>query len=188
MMRRLLFVVFCVALLLGVALPAGAQEVVVTVEDLLESPEQYTVPGVPEVVVHGELVGDFGRRADGIVWAQLNGDAYAAVPLLAGGDLAGSNLGIGVRIPADLWPELADVAQAGGYRLRGPLVRLTGAWRYHDPARGDESYLDVTGIEVYSNPVLLVDEADWPPFVLGVLFLCAAVMIALSTRRRQRER
>ncbi len=186
-MKRLLVVASCAALLLGVALPAGAQEIVVTVEDLLDSPEEYSVSRVPEIVVHGELIGDFGQRPDGVVWAQLNGDAYAMAPLLAGGELAGPNLGIGVRIPADLWPELADLAEAGGYRLRGPLVRLTGAWRYHDPARGGESYLDVTGIEVYGEPALLEDRAGWLPFALGVFLLCAAAALALATRRREQE-
>ena len=187
-MRRLTIIALCAFLLLGVAPPAGAQEVVVTVADLLESPEEYSAPQVPEIVIHGELVGDFGKRSDGVVWAQLNGDAYATAPLLSGGELAGPNLGIGVRIPAELWPELEEVAQAGGYRLRGPLVRLTGAWRYHDPDRGGESYLYVTGVEVYDEPVLLVDEADWVPFLFGIFLLCGAVLVAVSNWRRQRER
>jgi hypothetical protein len=188
LMRRFSIVLGCVLIMLGLALPAGAQELVVTVEDLVDRPAEYAAPRVPEVVVHGELVGDFGRRPNGDVWAQLNGDAYATVPLLAGGELAGSNIGIGVRIPAALWPQLADVAQAGGYRLRGPLVRFTGEWRYHDPQRGGESYLEVTRIEIYDAPVLLVDDANWFPFVFGVLLLGTASLIMLATRRRQQGR
>jgi hypothetical protein len=150
----------------------------VTVADLLADPEAYR-----EVVVRGELVGDFGRRGDGTVWTQLNGDAYAEAPLLAGGSLAGANVGIGVRIPADVWPELD---QPGGYRARGPLVELAGVWRYHDPDRGGESYLDVTSLEVLEPPLALEEDMDWLPLGLGAGFLALAAAVGLAKRRRDR--
>jgi hypothetical protein len=147
-----------------------------TVADILAEPESYT-----RVVVRGELVGDFGRRDDGTVWVQLNGDAYADAPLLTGGSLAGANLGIGARIPAELWPGFDE---PGGYRARGPLVELQGMWRYHDPARGGESYLDVTGLELLEPPLALEEGIDWLPLGLGVGLLAIAGVVGLRIRRR----
>lgn len=157
------------------ASPAEVDEV--TVSALLADPEAYT--GGPVVVV-GELVGDFGRRSDGTVWTQLNGDPYAEAPLRAGGGLAGSNVGIGVRIPGDLWP---GFEQPGGYRFRGPVVELTGRWRYHDPGRGGESYLDVTALELLAPPSPLEEGVRWLPLGLGLGFLAAAVLGWVFLRR-----
>ena len=148
--------------------------------DLLADPEAYTTV---EVEVWGELVGDFGRRDDGTVWTQLNGDAYAESPLLGDGGLAGANLGIGVRIPAGLFP---DLDRPGGYRVRGPLVVLQGMWRYHDPDRGGESYLDVTGLEVLETSLALEEGVRWVPLGLGAGLLALAGLVALRTRRRAR--
>jgi hypothetical protein len=150
----------------------------VTVADLLADPEAHTTMAV---VVRGELVGDFGRRDDGTVWTQLNGDAYAEVPLLAGGSLAGANLGIGVRIPTELWP---GFDQPGGYRARGPLVELQGRWRYHDLDRGGESYLDVTGLELLEPPLALEEGVRWVALGLGAGLLALAAAVGLRTRRR----
>lgn len=150
----------------------------VTVADLLAEPEAYTTKGV---VVRGELVGDFGRRDDGTVWAQLNGDPYASAPLLAGGGLSGANLGIGVRIPAEVWLDLDD---PGGYRVRGPLVELWGKWQYHDPDRGGESYLAVVDLKVLEPALVLEEGVRWLPLGLGAGLLAAAGLVFLATRRR----
>ncbi len=186
--RRVLLVVLVMvaAGLLGWApLPATAAQTAeplhwdeVTVADLLADPEAYPTMGV---VVRGELVGDFGRRNDGTVWTQLNGDAYAEAPLLAGGSLAGANLGIGVRIPVELWPGFDE---PGGYWVRGPVVELRGMWRYHDPDRGGESYLDVTGLELIEPLLPLAEGVDWVPLGLGAGFLALALAVGLHTRRR----
>lgn len=183
--RRLLSVLAILAsALLGLAPGAVAQTAGpfrserVTVADLLADPEAYTTA---EVEVWGELVGDFGRRDDGTVWTQLNGDAYAESPLLGDGSLAGANLGIGVRIPAGLFP---DLDRPGGYRVRGPLVVLQGMWRYHDPDRGGESYLDVTGLELLETSLALEEGVRWIPLGLGAGFLALAGLVALRTRRR----
>lgn len=186
--RALALAALLAAVLLGAA-PAAAQEPAgagpspgveeVTVEDLLADPEAHTAT---PVLVRGELVGDFGERRDGTVWAQLNGDAYAEEPLRSGGSLAGANLGIGVRFPAGLWP---GFEQPGGYRVRGPVVELTGEWRYHDPGRGGESYLEVTGVVLLEEPLALEEGVRWLPLGLGLgLFGAAAVLGAVLRRRR----
>jgi len=183
--RRLLSaLVILMGACLGAAPPAAAQTAEpfhwdkVTVADLLADPEAYTTMGVE---VRGELVGDFGRRDDGTVWTQLNGDVYAETPLLEDGRLAGANLGIGVRIPAEL---CSDLDRPGGYRLRGPLVVLQGTWRYHDPGRSGESYLDVTGLELVEPPLALEERVRWVPLGLGAGLLAIAALVSLRTRRR----
>jgi hypothetical protein len=175
------------AALLGVwlaaAAPCAALEAspgAVTVEQILSAPSAYSGA---IVTVRGELVGDFGRRDDGTIWAQLNGDPYAEAPLRAGGSLAGPNLGIGVRVPAGAWPGLD---RPGGYRVRGPLVEVTGTWRYHDPGRGGESYLDVTLVVVIAPSLSVEGEGfRWLPLGLGAGLLAAAGALTLASRRRR---
>ena len=117
------------------------------------------------------------------MWTQLNGDPYAEAPLLSGGSLAGPNLGIGVRFPLEIWP---GFDRPGGYRVRGPVVELTGKWRYHDPERGGESYLDVTGVVLLAEPLALEGEGvRWLPLGLGLGFGGAAAAVALALRRRR---
>lgn len=189
MMRRFLLLPVLVIVVLVMSAPgaAGAEAMAatavepvhhdrVTVSDLLADPQAYE-----RVVVQGELVGDFGRRSDGTVWTQCNGDAYAGSPLREGGSLAGANVGIGVRIPADVWP---DLDRPGGYRYRGPIVELQGIWRYHDPARGGESYLDVTGLEVLEAARPLSEPMNWLPLGLGAGLLALTLAVGLATRRR----
>ena len=174
-MRRSLILTAAVVLVVIAALPvAAAAPPVVTVEELLADPAAYAAPEVPAITVRGELVGDFGRRSGGVVWTQLNGDAYVDAPLLEGGDLVGRNAGIGMRIPADAWPDLDD---PGGYRLRGPVVVVTGAWRYHDPGRGGESYLDVMTLVVERSAQPLHDHFDWVVCGLGAVLVVAAAVV-----------
>ncbi|MBN2113568.1 MAG: hypothetical protein JW785_05505 [Acidimicrobiia bacterium] len=160
---------------------AFAAPAAVTVAELLADPTAYAGEAV---VVRGELVGDFGERRDGTVWTQLNGDPYAEAPLLGGGSLAGANAGIGVRIPSEAWP---GFDRPGGYRLRGPVVEATGVWRYHDPARGGESYLDVTDLELIHEPLALEEEMPWLPLLLGFGLLGAAAAVAVAKRRRAED-
>ena len=172
-------------LMLLIALPAAAAGAPpVTVAELLADPSAYAAPEVPEITVRGELVGDFGRRPGGEVWVQLNGDAYVDSPLLDAG-LSGGNLGIGVRIPAELWPGFAE---PGGYRRRGPVVVLTGAWRYHDPGRGGESYLAVTALVVEQPARPLHDRVDWVVFGVGMALIAAAAALWQRHRSGQRVR
>jgi hypothetical protein len=123
------------------------------------------------VTVIGELVGDFGVRGDGTVWAQLNDDSYAERPLRETGTHEEGNTGIGVRFGADLGYDLSEV---GGYRLRGPIVAATGIWHHHDPDRGGESYLEVTAFELLEPARPLADPAFWPLWMVGIGLLLAA--------------
>jgi hypothetical protein len=162
-------------------IPSTAGAVETTVSDVLADPTAFTV-----VTVTGELVGDYGRRS-GFVWTQLNDDVYVEAPLLDDGALAGPNIGIGVRIPDSLF-ELAASQTPGGYRHRGPVVRLTGVWRYHDDDRGGESYLDVEGLELV-RPEQPLSEAIHPiPLIVGCVLAAAGAGIWLVDRRRVRFR
>ena len=161
----------------GGSVPAHLDEV--TMADLLADPESYSGQ---TVAVRGELVGDFGERADGTVWTQLNGDPYAEAPLRSGGGLAGPNLGIGVRFPEEVWPGFDS---PGGYRVRGPVVEVTGVWRFHDPDRGGETYLDATGVVLLAAPRALEEGVRWLPLALGLGFLGAAGAVTLAARRRR---
>lgn len=180
--RRLLPIPLMIVAITMLSLtPAGAVEPEVDLVDLLADPSAYSSPRVESIRVRGELVGDFGRRGDA-VWTQLNDDAYAAAPLLSGGRLSGPNVGIGVRIPLAVWE---DVGDAGGYRHRGAIVDLVGAWRYHDPDRGGESYLDVTGFAVVAPEQPLSEDVGWVPLGIGFALLGASGILTLRTRSRR---
>lgn len=150
---------------------------VVSVSDLLEDGEAYN--NTP-ITVEGELVGDYGFRRDGFMWTQLNDDSYARDALVNGGPRTGANTGIGVRMPSALGVDLDPV---GGYRLEGPLVQLGGIWRYHDPDRGGETYLDVEDLVVIEGGRRLEEGPDWSVFAFGVVLI--GTSIALWYRRRR---
>lgn len=126
-----------------------------------------------EVTVEGELIGDYGIRDEGWMWTQLNDDLYARHPVRDGGPLQGGNIGIGIRIPA---PLAKDLDPPGGYRHRGPLVSVTGIWKYHDPERQGESYLEVESLVVIEPGRSLHEEPDWRVFVAGLLMVGAATV------------
>lgn len=166
-MRGLAFgFVFSIGLMVGGIGGATATDVV-SVEEILEDPAGLA----GEVTVRGELVGDYGFRSDGWVWSQLDDDSYAFDPILEGGALTGANVGIGVRLPEEL---TTDLGKPGGYRSRGPLVLLTGAWKFHDPDRGGESYLEVASLTVIEAGRPLQEDVHWPRIVIGVALLAAA--------------
>lgn len=133
------------------------------------------------ISVRGELVGDFGKRDDGWTWTQLNGDVYVDAPIREEGIPQGSNTGIGVRIPNEL---MTDLGAPGGYRHRGPVVRVEGEWRYHDPDRQGESYLQVESLAVVEPGRSLAEEVDWFPAVMGVVLVAIAALVGLFTGRR----
>ncbi len=135
------------------------------------------------VTVTGELVGDYGSRRDGTTWTQLNQDPYARSPVSEGGDLAGSNVGIGVRIPTDL---VVDLDPPGRYRMVGPTVEVTGTWRFHDPQRSGESYLDVTSLVTVEAGRSLSEAPDSASYGIGVLLILGSVL-ALGARKRSRR-
>jgi hypothetical protein len=175
-MPRVLLLGLAVAFALGPTVAHAAEEV--TVSDLIELSSDLAGK---EVTVEGELIGDYGRRRDGSVWTQLNGDSYVNAPIVEGGPASGSNVGVGIRIPAEM---AADLDSAGGYRVRGPVVRVTGIWKYHDPDRQGESYLEVRSLEVIESGRNLAEDPDWPVFITGLVLLAAAAA-AWATRPQE---
>ena len=137
-----------------------------------------------QVTVVGELVGDYGFRSDGTVWAQLNDDSYARAPLLEGGTHSGSNTGIGV---VGTEATFRDLDPPGGYAIRGPLVRLSGTWRFHDADRGGESYLHIAALQVLEAGRPLSEDVDPLVLALGSLIAAAAVFLGLRLRNLRRE-
>ena len=177
-MIRLAVVVLVMALMLLLPGTALAQDgELVPASDLLE--EGALFDNV-EITVEGELVGDYGFRGDGFMWTQLNGDSYARNALVDGGPRTGANVGIGVRMPSILGEGLPPV---GGYRLEGPLVQLTGVWRYHDPDRGGETYLDVSELFIVDDGRRLEEGPDWGVLALGVLLLVTSLVMWGRNRR-----
>ncbi|MFV1970710.1 MAG: hypothetical protein ACC683_06860 [Acidimicrobiia bacterium] len=176
-MMRALVTGITVALFVLLASPALAGEVAVS--DLVDDGESYS--GM-EVTVMGELVGDYGNRRDGFTWTQLNGDAYVSAPIADGGALAGSNIGIGVRMAT----ELADgLDPPGRYRTVGPIVELTGTWKYHDPERQGETYLDVTALTVVERGRPLSEAPNWGTYIAGLLLLGAAGLVMWQYTRKR---
>ena len=175
-MARLLAAVSVAVIVVGIAGPAMAQAVV-PARDLIENPANLDGD---VVTVEGELIGDYGFRSDGTMWTQLNDDSYARRPLVDGGPRTGANVGIGIRMPARL---AEDLDPPGGYRVRGPLVQATGVWRYHDPARGGESYLEVTELVVVESGRALDEGARPVPLIAGALLVLVAAWTFLSYRK-----
>lgn len=173
--RRLALVTMLAVTMLA---PTGVQAATdVGVGELLADGAAYADQSISVV---GELVGDYGYRRDGSAWSQLNGDSYATAPLLEGGALQGSNAGIGVRAPAGL---VEDLEPPGGYHQRGPLVRVSGIWKYHDDQRGGETYLDVVSLDVLEAGRPLDETADPAVVATGLLFLLTAAWLGYRSRR-----
>jgi hypothetical protein len=156
------------------ASPAFAQgSGIVDVGELLENAPDY----VGAVTVQGELIGDYGYRGDGSAWTQLNDDSYQHDPVLDDGDLTGGNVGVAVRIPEAIAQRLDS---PGGYRVRGPVVRVTGTWKYHDPDRGGESYIEVAALEVIEPGRELVEHPNFLVLAVGIVL----IVVAQYLRRR----
>jgi hypothetical protein len=178
MMGRIIAVGWVILLVMLNPVGAGAATDI-GVEDLLADSAGFDQQTVSVV---GELIGDYGFRRDGSAWSQLNGDSYATAPLREGGSLNGSNIGIGVRAPAAL---LRNLDPPGDYQHRGPLVRATGTWRYHDADRGGETYLDVANLEILERGTELAETA--PPVVIGTGVLLLLLALGLGYRARRRS-
>jgi len=173
-MRRIARLVSTAALI-AIASPALAAEEATVTELISQASER----DGSEVVVEGELIGDYGFRDDGWMWTQLNGDIYALDPLRESERPAGGNVGIGIRMPTDF---AAGLDPPGGYRNRGPLVRVTGVWRYHSVERQGESFLEVESIEVLEPGRALVQEVNWWTIVAGLVLIGGASAIYLTLR------
>jgi len=166
MMRVLLRTLMTTGFLLLPAPALAAEEV--SVEELVERAADLAGE---EMTVEGELIGDYGFRDDGWMWTQLNGDVYVREPIREGGSPLGANIGIGIRMPI---PLAEGLGPPGRYRSRGPVVLATGIWRYHDPERQGESFLEVESVTVIEPGRGLNEEADWRVIVSGALLISGA--------------
>ena len=174
-MRRFAIAVLLFSLL---SVPAAFSQESVDVATLLETPTEYT----GQVSVVGELIGDYGFRSDGSVWTQLNDDSYAVDPVLDDGALTGGNIGVAVRIPVALVDELDP---PGGYRVRGPVVEATGVWKYHDPDRGGETYIDVIELTVIDPGRGLTEHPTWLVGAVGIFLIAYAIFMRRRTGPRR---
>lgn len=160
------------------ALPASAAQEV-TVSDLIENGRDFDGE---EVVVSGELVGDYGFRSDGWMWTQLNSDVYSSNPLRESGSPEGGNVGIGVRMPTDM---ASGLDSPGGYRQRGPLVTMTGIWKYHDEARQGESYFEAQALIVVKDGRVLTQDPNWLTILLGAGLVLVSTAVWRSGQKKR---
>lgn len=153
--------------------PEGVE---VSVSDLDADPTAYD--GL-EVIITGEIIGDYGDRGH-VVWFQVNDDPYAEKPIPAGGALRGTNVGVGVRLPGQLFDP--SWGEPGGYRYRGPIVRIVGTFRHNAPDQFGETFIDGTSVELISpavqNPIFL--ESRIPGLVGALLILIGGGLFARS--------
>jgi hypothetical protein len=167
-------------ILLLTALPAAATDV--GVADLEGDPQLWSGR---TVTIRGELVGDYSVRSGGVIWVQLNDDAYAIRPMLERQEPAGTNLGMGVRMGPDLFrPE--EWGDPGRFRVRGPLVAVTGIFVYNDPTSGD-TFVDASAIALLEPSRRLEEQVSPGTWLLSASVLAAGMVaggFALARRRR----
>ena len=173
---RLLLLLVAAVLLTGSPAASAQGTGPVDVAELLENAAEFS----GEITVVGELIGDYGFRSDGSMWTQLNDDSYALAPILGDGALTGANVGVAVRIPSTIAKQLDP---PGGYRIRGPVVAVSGTWKYHDPDRGGESYVDVTSLVVVEPGRDLVEHPNYFVLVGGGLLALGALVLRRGNRR-----
>lgn len=175
-MRRFITLV-AIATFLVVALAQQALAVDVTAKDLVDNGDAYD--GMTVTVV-GELIGDYGQRRGGYTWTQLNEDVYVMEPIARGGEPAGGNIGIGVMVPTSL---MEGLDAPGRYRQIGPVVALTGVWKYHDPGRHGESFLHVAELKPVRSGEVLSESPDWAALIAGAVLIVGGGALLLARRR-----
>ena len=139
-----------------------------------------------EVTVTGEIVGDYSPRGD-VLWFQVNGDAYATVPLAERGAPAGGNIGIGVRLPEELWQP--DWGDPGRYGSRGPIVEITGTFLHNSPADQGETFIAAHTVVLVEagRPVEQPPASPIPAIVGLVLGAIGIVLYRLGGRPAYRR-
>lgn len=151
------------------------------VSDLLDNLEFWNGK---RISVSGELVGDYSYRSDG-VWIQINDDPYVRSPIGAGGEPVGANIGIGARVPRDVF-DRGVIGPPGREGRFGPVVQAVGVFHHNDPALTGETYLQVEEITTLepaeSYPERGADVWTW----VGVVLIIAAATVAIRTRRLRR--
>lgn len=139
-----------------------------------------------EVTVTGEIIGDYSVRGD-VLWFQLNDDAYATVPLAERDAPAGGNIGIGVRLPRDLWQ--SDWGDPGRYGTRGPLVEVTGMFRHNSPTDQGETFIEAhTATLVEAGRPVEPAPASPAPAIVGLVFGAIGIVLYRLGRRPTHHR
>ncbi len=179
-MRRLLTLAAS-ATFLVVLLAPPALAIDVTAKELIDDGAEYD--GMTVTVV-GELIGDYGQRRGGYTWTQLNEDPYVVEPIARDGRPAGGNIGIGVMVPS---PLMEGLDAPGRYRQVGPLVSLTGVWKYHDPARHGESFLHVAELALVRRGEALSEPPDWAALVGGAALMVGGALMLYARRRSEQS-
>jgi hypothetical protein len=80
-------------------------------------------------------------------------------------------------VPAELAENLDP---PGGYRNRGPLVRVTGTWVHHSDDRQGESFLRVESLEILEGGIPLHESADVWTIAVGLILIVGATMVWLT--------
>lgn len=159
------------------AAPAQAVAPLVSSGELVENPEQWEGK---KIVFEGEAIGDAMVRG-AVGWLHVNDDAYAELPIPAGGAPQGYNSGHAVLAPAR---EVAKVTMFGSYRARGDIVRVTGTFRATDPQHGGDMLIEAERIDVLEPGFVIVREVPrWKLLLLvGLAVIAGAMGIAYRFR------
>ncbi|MDH3249761.1 MAG: hypothetical protein OEQ47_12400 [Acidimicrobiia bacterium] len=151
---------------------------VVPVSELDRDPDSWSGR---EVTVAGEIIGDYSVRGD-VVWFQLNDDPYSAVPLEERDGPAGGNVGIGVRIPRELWQP--DWGGPGRYGVRGPIVEVTGTFLHNSPAEQGETFIDAHAASLVEAGRPIEQPSTSPgPAIVGVVLGAIGIVLYRFGRR-----
>lgn len=158
---------------------AATSHATVSVSELDADPQIWTGR---DVVVTGEVVGDYSPRSD-VVWVQLNDDAYVIAPLAERETPSGVNSGIGVRIPAGLFDEAWGAP--GGYDVRGPILEVEAVFRYNSADDQGDTFLDATAIRLI-EPARPIEQrpASAVRMLIGVGLTVGAAGLWWARRRR----
>ena len=89
-------------------------------------------------------------------------------------------MGIGVRMPVEM---AIGLDSPGGYRQRGPVVTMTGIWKYHDEARQGESYFEAVALVIVEEGRPITQDVSWTTILAGPgLVLISAVLWRTGSR------
>ncbi len=172
--------------LLGIVWLATTAATPVSVAELDSDP--FSFDGT-EVTIVGEIVGDHASTSDR-VWIQVNDDAYVETPFGDAGELLGTNSGIGVRLAASMF-EPEAWGQPGGYRIRGPIVAVTGEFRHNSDTDSGETFIEARVVELVEASRPMGDgrtPRSWPGPVGAALLILGVGLFALGRWRRARPR
>lgn len=157
--------------------------------EVVACPDTFSPAGqrAPAVVFVGEVIGDVLHRDRG-AWVLLNDDAYALDngPLPAHAELAGTNSGLAVWLPADQ----IDLAQLtpGRPGQRGDVVRVEGHIRRADSADGGGLTLRANRVAIVAEAVSLQPPLHTRQAVVAAVLVVAALALTAYERRASRLR